>query len=132
MNTKLISNGFIASALINIVGVLVFSKCFTNEVLNQADSIVMSNFGLLMIIVWGLGYFSVAQSYEKVPWISAVFCIEKLVYVLAWVYWHSTNKVASILEQDILAGIFYCIYGLSDILFMCFFAWVFIKTKVQK
>ena len=116
----------------NIGGVILFSKCFTNEVLNQADPVVMSNFGLLMIIVWGLAYFSVAQSYEKVPWLSAVFGIEKLVYVLAWLYWHSTNKVTLVFEQDMFAGFFYCIYGLNDIFFMCFFTWVFIKTNTQK
>ncbi len=132
MNTKLISKGFIAAALMNITGPLIFSKCFTNEVLNQADPIVMSNFGLMMIMVWGFCYLSVAQGYEKVPWVSAVFCIEKLIYVAAWGYWHSTCQIGPLFEQDLFAGIFYCIYGLNDLLFTGFFAWVFIKTKNQQ
>mgnify|MGYP001032208927 CR=1 FL=1 len=56
MNANLIGNGFIAAGLMNIGGVLFFSRVFTNEAINQADPVVMSNFGLLMIVVWGLAY----------------------------------------------------------------------------
>jgi len=129
MNSKLISNLFIASAMVNIGGVLLFSKCFTNPVIPQTDPVVMSNFGLLMIMVWGLAYLSVAKSYEKVPLLTAVFSVEKLAYVVAWVYWHANNELAAVFEQDLFAGIFYTIYGLNDLFYMCFFAWVFIKTR---
>ena len=54
MTNNLIKNGFIAAALMNICGVLLFSKAFSNTALNAADPVIMSNFGLLMIIVWGL------------------------------------------------------------------------------
>lgn len=129
MNSKLISNLFIASAFVNIGGVLLFSKCFTNSVIPQADPVVMSNFGLLMIIVWGLAYFSVAKSYHKVPLLTAVFSVEKLAYVVAWLYWHANNELAAVFEQDLFAGVFYAIYGVNDLFYTCFFAWVFLKTK---
>ena len=54
MNRNLVKNGLIAAGLMNIVGVLVFSRAFTNLAINNADPVVMSNFGLLMIAVWGL------------------------------------------------------------------------------
>ena len=47
-------NGFIAAGLVNIGGVLVFSRIFNNSAINTAGPVVMSNFGLLMIAVWGL------------------------------------------------------------------------------
>lgn len=64
MNKKTIEYGFMAAAAANISGVLLFSRFFTNEVLNNTDPVVMSNFGLVMIIVWGLAYLSVAKVYE--------------------------------------------------------------------
>ena len=36
----------------NIGGAILFSKGFTNKAINQADPVVMSNFGLIMI-KWG-------------------------------------------------------------------------------
>lgn len=44
MNRTLIRNGLIAAGLMNIVGVLFFSRVFTNLAINSADPVVMSNF----------------------------------------------------------------------------------------
>ncbi|MCP4438874.1 MAG: hypothetical protein GY810_08005 [Aureispira sp.] len=129
MNNGLISKGFLAAGAANILGVLLFSKAFTNEVLNQADPVVMSNFGLVMIIVWGLAYIAVAQSYDKVRWLSAVFALEKLVYVVMWVLWMSNNDIGALYNQDLFAGIFYTIYGINDITFLLFFVWAFWSSK---
>ena len=60
VNTKLAKNGLIAAALMNIGGVLLLSRAFTNVAINDADPVVMSNFGLLMIAVWGLAYLGAA------------------------------------------------------------------------
>ncbi len=60
--TRYIPHGFIAAGMMNIGGVLLFSRAFTNQAINQADPVVMSNFGLLMIIIWGLAYISVAKN----------------------------------------------------------------------
>ena len=60
MNKRLVKNGLIAAALMNIGGVLIFSRAFSNVAVNQADPVVMSNFGLVMIAVWGLAYLGAA------------------------------------------------------------------------
>ena len=52
--------GFISAGLMNIGGVLLFSRGFTNSAINNADPVVMSNFSLLMIAVWGLAYLGAA------------------------------------------------------------------------
>lgn len=122
-------NGFIAAGLANIIGVLGSSRFFTNDAIGQLDPVVMSNFGLLMIVVWGLAYMAVANSYQHVRWLSAVFCVEKLVYSVAWLCWHSQNELSTAYELDLQAGVFYSIYGINDILFMLFFGWVFLSTK---
>jgi ABC-type transport system involved in multi-copper enzyme maturation permease subunit len=54
MSHKFIRYGLIAAGLTNIGGVLLFSRGLTNTAINNADPIVMSNFGFLMVIVWGL------------------------------------------------------------------------------
>jgi hypothetical protein len=128
MSPQLIKNGFIAAALMNIGGVLLFSKAFNNPTINQFDPVVMSNFGLLMIIVWGLAYLGAAFVTTGVKWLAGAFAIEKLVYVLVWVFWIQDHSLASVYQQDLLAGVFYSIYGLNDLIFMLFFALVFIST----
>lgn len=129
MNNSLITKGFFAAGTTNILGVLLFSKGFSNVALNQADPVVMSNFGLVMIMVWGLAYIAVANVYHKVPWISAVFALEKLVYVIMWVFWIGANDLGSLYAQDAFAGIFYGIYGINDISFLLFFIWAFWSSK---
>ena len=84
MNRNLIKNGLIAAGLMNIGGVLVFSRGFTNAAINSADPVVMSNFGLLMIVVWGLAYLGAAAISSSIKWLAAAFALEKLVYVVMW------------------------------------------------
>jgi hypothetical protein len=127
VNRNLVKNGLIASAFMNIGGVLVFSRVFTNVAINNADPIVMSNFGLLMIVVWGLTYLGAAFIHSNIKWLAGAFAIEKLVYVVVWVRWISENSLAPLYSQDIFAGTFYSIYGLNDLVFMLFFAWVFLS-----
>ncbi len=129
MNHKFISKGMIAAGLSNILGVLIFSKFFRNTYLNEADPVVMSNFGLLMIIVWGLAYISVARHYKKVPLLIFVFALEKLIYSGVWFYWQLSNDLSLLYEKDLYAGIFYSVYGINDIFFMIFFIFVFIHSS---
>lgn len=121
MNNGIIKFGLIFAALVNIGGVLIFSKFFTNTAINQADPVVMSNFGLVMIMVWGLAYFGASCVKGNIRVLVSAFAVEKLVYVLAWLYWLATNSLFSLYEIDLLAGIFFTIYGLNDLLFMLFF-----------
>ena len=126
MNRNLVKNGFIAAGLVNIGGVLVFSRAFTNRAINDADPVVMSNFGLVMIAVWGLAYVSAATISSNIKWLAGAFALEKLVYVVVWIMWLSENNLAQLYSKDVFAGIFFSIYGLNDFVFMLFFAWVFL------
>ena len=80
-----ITKGFVLSGIMNIGGVLIFSRFFTNDAITAADPVVISNFGLLMIVVWGLVFLSVSQKYEELNWLVGVFVIEKFLYGLNWI-----------------------------------------------
>ncbi len=121
MKNITIRNGLILAGLSNIFGVLIFSRIFTNEVINAYDPLVMSNFGLLMIVVWGVAYLSVANSFHDVKWLMAVFATEKLIYSLVWIDWFFKNDIRAVFNRDIFAGVFYSIYGINDLIFMVFF-----------
>lgn len=117
--------GFLLAGIANIGGILFFSKFFTNTAMVEASPMVMSNFGQLMIIVWGFAYISVMNSYSSVPWLSLLFTVEKLIYVITWVVWFQNNDLTLIYAKDLFAGMFYTVYGLNDFLSMLFFAWTF-------
>ena len=123
----MIKIGLIAAGLMNITGVVVFSRAFTNSAINSADPVVMSNFGLVMIVVWGLAYLGASSITSSIKWLAAAFAVEKLVYVVMWLTWHSQNNLTQLYAQDFFAGVFYSIYGLNDFVFMLFFAWVFFR-----
>ncbi|MFY0639428.1 MAG: hypothetical protein JXR16_00165 [Bermanella sp.] len=125
MNQTIIKNGFILAALMNF-SVLLFSRGFTNEVINDVDPVVMSNFGLLMIIMWGVAYLAAANLNTNIKWLAAAFALEKLIYGVVWVNWLSANSLGSVYEKDLFAGLFYSVYGLNDFAFMLFFVWVFV------
>ncbi|WP_340676245.1 hypothetical protein [Paraperlucidibaca sp.] len=128
MNQKLIKNGFILAAIMNF-SVLIFSRGFTNVAINDADPIVMSNFGLLMIVMWGIAYLSAATVISNIKWVAGAFALEKLIYVVVWINWLLGNSLEAVYSTDIFAGIFYSIYGLNDLFFMLFFAWVFMSSS---
>lgn len=133
LNKKLVTRGMYLSGAANIGGVLIFSKFFTNTVLHEADPVVMSNFGLVMIIVWGLVFLAMASKWEQLKWLIGAFAIEKLVYGLVWVRWLLNNDLSVIYEADTMAGIFYTIYGPNDWLFFLFYLVIFIfLSKTQQ
>ncbi len=127
MSRNFLRNGLIAAAAMNIGGAILFSKGFTNDAINDADPVVMSNFGLIMIVVWGLAYGGASAIRSNISWLLAVFAIEKLVYGVVWVRWFSSNSLSSLYEQDLLAGVYYSIYGPNDFGFMLFFLWAFLS-----
>ena len=129
MNKKLVKTALIAAAIMNIGGVLVFSRAFNNIAINNADPVVMSNFGLLMIIVWGLAYLGAAFINSNIKWLAGAFAAEKLVYFIVWVTWLSKNSLAPLYSTDVFAGMFYSIYGLNDLVFMLFFVWIFLSQR---
>ncbi len=132
MNKTLIRNGFIAAGLMNIAGVLLFSRAFTNIAINSADPVVMSNFGLLMILVWGLAYLGAAAIAANIKWLAGAFALEKLVYVVVWIRWLSENSLEELYSKDLFAGVYFSIYGANDFVFMLFFACVFLLQLRSK
>ena len=129
MKPSTISKLFLFAGLSNILGVLIFSKLFTNTAMMAAQPSVMNYFGLVAIILSGLAYIAVRHSYAAVPWLLAVFVIEKLVYVIVWLKWISTNSLSDLYAQDTFAGLFFSIYGINDLLFGIFFAIVYLKVR---
>jgi hypothetical protein len=127
----MVKSGLIAAGLMNISGALIFSRAFTNEAINNADPVVMSNFGLLMIVVWGLAYIGASTISSNIKWLAGAFALEKLVYVVVWITWHSQNSLAQLYSKDMFAGVFFSIYGLNDFVFMLSFAWVFLSQRAK-
>ena len=129
MNSKWLRRGLVAAGAMNIGGVLVFSRGFTNAAIHQADPVVMSNFGLLMITVWGLAYIATAAIASGTRWLMGAFALEKLVYVAVCCTWMSRNSLGDVYASDLFAGIFYSIYGVNDFVFMLFFAWACFRQR---
>ncbi|MFQ3194729.1 MAG: hypothetical protein ACI9N3_001558 [Colwellia sp.] len=127
IENTIITKGFIIAGLMN-ASVLIFSRLFTNTTIAEFDPIVMSNFGLLMILIWGLAYMSVAKSYQQVKWLIGVFALEKLIYAGVWSNWMLNNNLAEVYAQDLMAGVFYSIYGINDWVFFSFFIFVFVQS----
>ena len=126
LKSETITKGFVIAGLMNMA-VLVFSRFFTNPIIPESDPDVMSNFGLLMIVVWGLAYISIAKNYHNVKWLVGVFAVEKLIYGFIWTKWMLNNNVLDVFAKDIMAGMFYTIYGVNDWMFFIFFLLVFIR-----
>lgn len=116
----------------NIFGVLIFSRLFNNPVILEFDSQTLSNFGLLMIVIWGFAYISVSKSFYEVKWLIGIFAIEKLVYAIIWTSWQMNNNLSDVFEKDKMAGIFYSVYGLNDWIFFFFFLFVFVRLNRTK
>lgn len=132
IKNSIITKGFIISGLMNM-SVLLFSRLFTNETIPEFDKTVMSNFGLLMIVIWGLAYISIAKNFHSVKWLIGVFAIEKFIYGCIWTNWILNNTVSDVYKKDLMAGIFYSIYGINDWLFFVLFSLIFIHLmKVNK
>ena len=132
MKDSLIKKGFILSGIVNILGILVFTKFFTSTAISEADSNVMSPFGLYMIMVWGLAFIAVANSFHRAKWVIAVFFIEKISYVFCWGIWMLDHDLAILFEKDVFAGTFYALYGPNDLIFFVFFMYVFFKQNSKK
>lgn len=131
MNRSLINKGLIAAAVMNISGVLIFSRGFTDSTINTADPLLMSNFGLLMIVVWGLAYLSASTIKSNIKWLAGVFALEKLIYFVFWVLWLLGNDLSEVYSKDVFAGIFYSIYGVNDLMFMVFFVAIFLSNNAK-
>ena len=93
------TKGFIAAGCVNLFAVLIFSRFFTNPGIAEFDAQAMSNFGLLMIMVWGLVFIAVSKNFEKVKWLVGVFVIEKLIYTTQWLLWMKHHNLSEVFAK---------------------------------
>ena len=122
----IIAKGFWLASAYNVLGILVFSKLFTNTLLSSLDPTVFSRLGLVSILLWGFAYASVARSHRSVPYLVLVFFVEKMIYVTTWLTWLGRNgaKLPSLYSESPLTAVFFSIYGAGDFVFGLFFLWV--------
>lgn len=125
-STTMIAKGFWLASAYNVLGVLVFSKLFTNTLLSSLDPTVFSWPGLVSILLWGAAYASVAKSYRSVPYLVLVFFVEKMIYAVTWLTWLARNggTLPSLYSESPLTAVFFSIYGAGDFVFGLFFLWV--------
>lgn len=130
MNENFVRLGFYAAAAFNIVGMLVFSRGLTNTTLFEVDPGLFSIQGCILVMVWGLAYLAQSVSWQAAPAISAVFALEKVFFVGAWLVWMSryAHMLPEISAKDSLAAGFYGLYGVGDGLFALFFGWAAVRA----
>mmetsp|Transcript_34327 Transcript_34327/g.71477 ORF Transcript_34327/g.71477 Transcript_34327/m.71477 type:complete len:163 (-) Transcript_34327:220-708(-) len=125
--------GFVVNA-----GLLLMNFGFTSyHEIEALDRNVFSFFGQICILLWGLCFWAVgyALSHDtknpKTAMIWCLFTLEKVAYVLAWLYWHSQNSGWTALNDALksedspltktVAAIFINIYGIPDAIFAVLF-----------
>lgn len=115
--------GFWAAGAFNVIGVLAFSRAGTNTYLSELYPDVFSGFGLLCVVLWGCAYVAAGGRGLPNPALSAVFAIEKAVYVGTWAVWLSRHggTLPAVWDRDPLTAVFYAVYGAGDLAFGLFF-----------
>ncbi|HOP62371.1 MAG TPA: hypothetical protein PK358_09670 [Spirochaetota bacterium] len=129
MSKNTIKTIFWSAGLFNIGAGLIFSLLFTNPYPARYYPSVFSDFGLIIIMLWGLAYISVSSTYMHVRGLMLIFTIEKLIYFITWI-WFLVDKgsmLPGILSESFITGLALSSYGSVDFLFGCFFAWVWFK-----
>ena len=125
---------FVMAGMANIVTILVATRLFTDPLISQVDPAVFSTPSLILIMVWGLAYLTVAPHWWKLPPMCLVFMLEKLVFVGMWVRWmlHSRDQLPGLWEIDWQIALFYGGYGVVDIAFSGFFFWAWTRARRQQ
>ena len=123
-----ITMGFQIAALYNFF-IILFSKGFSTD-LGAIDPL-FSPEGSFCILLWGAAYLALSRRYESAPGIALVFCVEKAFYGFHWLFWIMGHQqdIGVIFPNDPLTAVFFAIYGIGDLLFMIFFAWVAWKWR---
>lgn len=134
IHTQTIRRGFHVAAAFNILGMLLFSRALTNELLGELDPAVFGVPGVVLICIWGLAYLALADSFEAAPRVALVFGIEKLFYVGNWVCWLGSHagELGGVWARDPMTALFYAGYGLADGAFALFFIYVWARQRGAK
>ena len=84
---------------------------------------VFSPFGVVSIFLWGLAYAAAARAPESNPAMSAVFAVEKAVYVVAYVRYHANPPMPlrQVFANSFGAGAVLVLFGPNDLFFGCVF-----------
>ncbi len=123
MTDRIFRLGFLLAGITNIVGILLITRWWTSDTLRTADPAAFSDFGVLMIIVWGLAYIGTSDFCTRAVFLPLVFAIEKLAYTINWAFWmrdHSA-EIERIAPTDPLGAFFLQSYGLNDGAYGLFF-----------
>ena len=133
LSDRAITKGFVLAGAVNVFGMLVVSKLFTNSLLNATDPAVFSWLGQVAIVLWGLAYWAVAKAFRSVPYLVMVFFIEKMVYTVCWLLWlvQKGHTLTSIASESLMTAIFFGMYGAGDLAFGLFFGWVALEVLKQ-
>ncbi len=119
-----------SAAIANWLGVLIFSKLLTNHSAFGTVDPLFSLAGLILILVWGLAFWSVSSNPQAMKPLLLVFIVEKLVYTTNHALWFlKGSSVIALWSQDMLLGIFYTVYGANDALYALLFFIAYRKTK---
>jgi hypothetical protein len=131
---RLITAVFITAGLVNIAGALTFTQGFRNTYIADLNPEVFSNVSAIGTMLWGLAYIAVARNYQQVRALVAVFALQKLVFFVWWVVWmlHKEMLAFEIYATSTISGIGLMSYGLVDLIFFFFFAWVWKVSKAGK
>ncbi|MEW6283061.1 MAG: hypothetical protein AB1758_30895 [Candidatus Eremiobacterota bacterium] len=124
--------GFLAAGLTNILGILIFSKAFTNDHLTRAFPELFSAWGCGVVILWGLAYMAAGE--DDMYWLAGVFAVEKAYYVVSWLWWLSVrgrDQLPALWQDDLLTGLFLSSYGVVDLAFGLYFLSVLLKAHRQ-
>ena len=122
--------GFLFAGAWNVLGILSFSKFFTNRFLATVDPAVFSWLGQVAIVLRGFAYWSVANSYQHVPWLLVVFLVEKMIYGGTWLKWLMAKgkTLPKIASESVLTAGFFSVYGAGDLIFGVFFGWLALRV----
>ena len=126
ISDRAITRGFYLAGAVNVFGMLAVSKFFTNSLLSVSDPAVFSWLGQVSIVLWGLAYWAAAQHHRAIPSLVLVFCVEKMVYAAAWLFWLMKHgeSLSSIASESMMTAVFFAMYGAGDFAFGLFFGWV--------
>ena len=122
---------FVMAGMANIVTILIATRAFTDPLISQVDPSVFSTPGLVLIMVWGLAYLTIAPIWWKIPRMCLVFMLEKLVYVVCWILWISKqhDQLPGLWDINWQIALFYGGYGIVDTAFSLFFFWAWMTAR---